>query len=76
MPFSAITRSKKARRVVAAESGVEQHELAAGPDRGDREGIIEFVRTDPAGGQAPLAEDDVSSIYTGRHGPFPLPFQA
>ena len=39
------------RRAVAAEAGVEQHDLAAGPDRGDRERVVELVRADAAGGQ-------------------------
>ena len=39
------------RRSVAAEAGVEQHDLAAGPDRGDGKGIVELVRADTAGGQ-------------------------
>ena len=38
-------------RPVAAKAGVEQHDLAAGPDRGDGKGVVELVRADAAGGQ-------------------------
>jgi hypothetical protein len=41
-------------RAVAAEAGVEKYDLAAGPDRGDGERVVELVRPDPAGGQGLL----------------------
>ena len=39
------------RRPVAPEASVEQHHLAAGPDRSDGKRVVELVGADPAGGQ-------------------------
>ena len=40
-------------RAVAAEAGVEQHDLAAGPDRRDRKGVVELVGADARRRSAP-----------------------
>jgi hypothetical protein len=39
------------RRAVAAKTGIEQYDLAAGPDRGDRKGVVDLVGTDAGRGQ-------------------------
>ena len=39
------------RRAVGAEAGVEEDNLAAGPDRGDGEGIVDLVRPNACGSE-------------------------
>jgi hypothetical protein len=41
--------SPASRRAVVSKSRIEQHDLAAGLDRGDRERVVELVRADAAG---------------------------